>query len=119
MGKIVVLLQRQGVHVGAQADHPPAATGTQNADHPGAGQTPVHFESITFQLSRHQVGSALFLKGQFRMGVYLAPQRLQFFKKGEIQGGHFGLVVKCADGAIMPGLQTHVAFIILHPWISF
>ena len=73
--KLVHLDQRQGIHVGAQADHALRGPGTQNADHPGSGDAAMHFEPVALQFACNDVGGAVLVEGQFRVRVNIAAQR--------------------------------------------
>ena len=72
MAENVELIQRQGVHVGAQADGAIAAAALQPADDTGAGQTAVHFQPQALQMRRHDVGGAPLAECQFGMAVEIA-----------------------------------------------
>jgi hypothetical protein len=52
--KVVLFLQRQGVHVGAQADHAFAAAGADDADHAGFGQSAMYFDTVLGELARQR-----------------------------------------------------------------
>jgi hypothetical protein len=74
MGKAVLLLQGQGVHVGAQADGAQAGARAQHAHHAGAGQPAMDLDAQGLQGLRHQGGGAHLLESGFRVGVDVAPQ---------------------------------------------
>ena len=85
MRKLVVFLQRQGVHVGAQADGTPTAALAQDADDPGFGQATMDFEAIGGKLTRHDVGCPCLLEGQFGVGVDITAQGGYFREKTNVQ----------------------------------
>jgi len=68
------LQDRQGVHVGADAQHLAAAAGAQGADHPGAAQAAMDLVAPAGEGGGHQVAGALFLVTQFGMAVDVAAQ---------------------------------------------
>ncbi len=77
MRKLVELLQRQGVHVGSQPQR--TATGTSiapmhRAHHTSARQSTVNRNAPLGEFGGHDVGGALLLKTEFRVGVNVAPQ---------------------------------------------
>ena len=74
MGKRVGFVHGQGVHVGTQADAALAGAVFDEADHAGGAHAAVHFDAPTAELGGHQIGGAVFLKTQFRMGVNVAAQ---------------------------------------------
>ncbi len=93
VGEGVEFRHRQGVEVGAQADHPATSVATpppvaamNHPHHPGLAQTAVYFHPPGGQPRRHHVGSALLLEAQLGVRVQITPQR------GERGGlGHDGV----------------------------
>jgi len=89
--------ERQGIHVGAQADHFLRGAGAQHADHAGPGDATLHFQPVALQFARHEVGGAVFVEGQFRVGVDVAALRRQFGQKRQFKRrkgrGHGRLLV--------------------------
>ena len=83
--KVVGLLDRQRVHVGAQADGPRALARAQHAHHPGAADAAVHLEAERLELVGHDPRGARLLEAELGMGVDVAPP-----------GGH--LAVQARDG---------------------
>ena len=79
--EVVGLVDRQRVHVGAQADRGLAVAGAQHADHAGVADAAVHLDAPFLQLARDQVGGAMLLQAEFRMGVDVLAD-----------GGEFGVV---------------------------
>ena len=87
MGKGVGLGDRQGIHVGPQADAGLAGAGPQHPDHAGAGQAGVHLTAEAGEPFGHQGGGAVFCEGRFGMGVQVPPP-----------GGHgWGQVLQTGD----------------------
>ena len=82
------LLDRQGVHVGAQADGGLAVAVAQHADHAGLADAAMHLDAPFLQLLGHQVGRAVFLHADFRMGVDVAPYGGEFrlIGTGKVEG---------------------------------
>ncbi len=68
----IEFVERQRVHVGAQADGATAAAGLQAADHAGAGQAAMHRQAERLEFFRHDIGGAPFAEGEFRMGMDVA-----------------------------------------------
>ena len=62
---------RQGVHVGTQADAACAGARTQGADHARATQAAVHLPAPAFKSCGHQVTGVVLLKSQLGVGVDL------------------------------------------------
>jgi hypothetical protein len=54
----VGLLDRQGIHVGAQTDRSGRGAGLQNADNTGLAHTAMHLDAITFERLRNTLGGA-------------------------------------------------------------
>ena len=77
IGPIGRLVDRQRVHVGAQADQIAAATGPQHPDHAGLGQPRVHLvEAKAAQLVSDEGGRSHFLETEFGMRVQIpTPSR--------------------------------------------
>ena len=74
MGKGVGLRDRQGIHVGPQADAAvrtpgPAGARPQHPYHASAGQAGVHLTAEAGEPLCHQGGGAVFCEGRFGMGV--------------------------------------------------
>ena len=92
MGKGVGLGDRQGIHVGPQADAAArtpgiAGAGPQHPDHAGAGQAGVHLTAEAGEPFGHQGGGAVFCEGRFGMGVQVPSP-----------GGHgWGQVLQTGD----------------------
>ena len=78
MGELVELLQRQGVHIGPQADGTRAVAALDDADHPGLAQTTVHRDAPFGKFCSNHVGGAHFLKTKFGVGVQVAANRNDF-----------------------------------------
>ncbi|MNN29482.1 hypothetical protein D3C81_1430860 [compost metagenome] len=78
MAEGVGLLQRQGVHVGAQADGARAAAVADHPDKPGGAEAAMHFDAPRLEVARDHVGRALFFEAEFRMGVDIAADRADF-----------------------------------------
>ncbi|CAJ0703161.1 hypothetical protein LMG18102_03900 [Ralstonia mannitolilytica] len=81
MFELVRLGQRQGVHVGAQADALAVAV-ADDADEPRLAEAAVHLDAPFRQLGGDEVGGALLFKAQFGMRVDVASQRLDFRLRG-------------------------------------
>jgi hypothetical protein len=77
VGKVVLLQQRQGIHVGAQADRTRAAASAQGRNNARRRQPAMHRQPVAAQLARHQIGSAQFLEGKLRVGVNVTPNGRQ------------------------------------------
>jgi hypothetical protein len=73
--EVVLLLQRQRVQVGAQADGALAVAAAQHADDAGAGDAGVHLEAPFAQLVGHDLRGAVLLEAEFRVGMDVAAQR--------------------------------------------
>ena len=72
MGEVVVLGHRQRVDVGAQADGPAGVAVLDDADHAGLAQAAVDRDAPVGQRLGDDIGGALFLKAQFRVGMDVA-----------------------------------------------
>ena len=87
VGEVVLLVDRQRVHVGAQADRPLAGAGAQHPDHAGLADAAMGFDTEGFEALGHQRGGAVLLEGEFRVGVdvtadggdlrVIGPERIQ------------------------------------------
>jgi hypothetical protein len=74
----VELLDRQRVHVGAQADHAlrrAAVAAVHDADHRGAREAAVNLDAPRAELLGHQVGRELLLEAELGMRMDAAAQR--------------------------------------------
>ena len=69
MGEVVLLVDRQRVHVGAQADRPLAGAGAQHPDHAGLADAAVGLDAEGLETVGHQRGGAVLLEGKLRVGV--------------------------------------------------
>ncbi|MNI24774.1 hypothetical protein D3C73_784040 [compost metagenome] len=72
------LLDRQGVHVGAQGNHRAGLAAFEDADHAGVGDAGMHLEAELAQVVGHQLGGAHLLATQFRVLVDVATPFDQF-----------------------------------------
>ena len=88
MWKFVFFMQRQGVHVGTQADGACAAALAQNADNTGSGQPAMNFNPVSDQLPSHDVGGSRFLEGQLGVGVDIVTDGNEIGKEGNIKKFH-------------------------------
>ncbi len=77
MGKIVHLLDRQRVHIGAQADRRRRIAASDRADDTGPGEPAMHVAAKFGKLGRDQIRRALFGEGQFGVGMDVAADRRQ------------------------------------------
>ena len=75
MRKFVHLGQRQRVHVGTQADHACGGAGPQDTNNAGFGDAAMDLKPIALKFCSDQISRAIFVKGQFRMGVNVAADR--------------------------------------------
>ena len=66
-------INRQRIHVGAQANAPVAGARPQGAHHAGAAQPTVYFPAPALQALGHQIAGGVFLVGQFGIGVNFMP----------------------------------------------
>src|SRR6266850_4580380 len=73
----VGLMDRQGVHIGPQADRARRIAGSQPADDPRLADTTIDLAAKLGELRRHHIGSALLLEAEFRMSVNVAPPARQ------------------------------------------
>ncbi len=76
----VGLVDRQRVHVGAQADRLVRAAVAKHADDTRASDAAVHLDAEALETLRDEVGGAVLLEAQFRVRVQVAPP-----------GGEFGM----------------------------
>jgi hypothetical protein len=119
----VAFHDRQGVHVGAETDRLWAVADAQRADDPGRAEAPMHLQAEIFQLLRDDVGRAVFLEAEFRMGMDIAPPCGQVVLKGgdlvNDLHGFPALPFSVSDAlpvtpmSIMPGLSAS-----LNRWIA-
>ena len=72
MGEAVLLLDRQRIHIGAQANGARRIAAPERADHAGPGQAAMHLAAEFGELGGHDLGGAVFLVGQLRMGMDVA-----------------------------------------------
>ncbi|MFB0490379.1 hypothetical protein ABIE45_002965 [Methylobacterium sp. OAE515] len=78
VGEVGLLLDGQGVHVGAQADAlPVVGTALEQAHHPGAADAAMHLAAEFLEEIGHDAGGAHLLKAELRMGVQIAAQGSQ------------------------------------------
>ena len=82
--QVGLLLHRQAVHVGAQADRLAARAALQHADHAGLADAPVHLDAPLGELGRDDLRRAVLLQPDLRVGMQVAAD-----------GGQ--LIVKAAD----------------------
>ena len=68
-------LDRQGVHVGAQAQAFAARAAAQLTDQAGAAQAALHFIAPLRQALRHQVAGAEFLEAELGVAMDVAADR--------------------------------------------
>ncbi|MCY1188403.1 hypothetical protein D9M73_295080 [compost metagenome] len=69
VGQAGGLVDRQGVHVGAQTQAAAAIACAQHADHAGAANTGVHLIAPLAEQACHQGGGAPLLEAEFGVGV--------------------------------------------------
>ena len=72
---VVLLFDRQRVHVGAERDRALAASRAQSADHAGAGDAAMHLDPELLELRGDEIRGAMLLESQLRMGVQIMPPR--------------------------------------------
>ena len=96
---VVQLLDRQGVHVGAQADGAVAGAVAQHADHAGHAHAAMHLDPPGFELPGDDLGGAVFRHAKFGMGVEILPDGGEFglVAANGIEGGHGG-----SQGSVAP-----------------
>ena len=79
IGRAGQLFDRQGVHVGTQADHRPLALPLDDRHDPGLGDAGVNLVHTEFAQAIHDEGRRLMaLEGQFRVFVQMPPPTLHF-----------------------------------------
>ncbi len=83
-GEVVVLGQRQGIHVGTQADGPTAVAPLQATDDAGTGQTAIDLQAVAAECLGDDRRRTEFLERQFRMGVQVMAPRLQLGQQGRL-----------------------------------
>jgi hypothetical protein len=67
-------MDRQGIHVGAQADRAIAASGADHTDHAGFGDPGMNLvDAELAQLLRHEGSRGMLLKAELGMGVKMPP----------------------------------------------
>ena len=89
-----MFVDRQGVHVGAQAEAFRAVAHFQLAHHAGLPEPPRHRVAPLLQTLRDEVGSGEFFIREFRVGVNTAPQRDHFvFEIGDARRDGHGVHV--------------------------
>jgi hypothetical protein len=71
IGGVAVLLNRQGIHIGAQHDNRTRAAAVQQPNNTGAAYMGSHFDAKAAQRTGHKVGRARFSKRQFRVLVQI------------------------------------------------
>src|SRR6202171_4490002 len=80
--RVGVLLHRQRVHVGAQADAFSAgALALEHADHAGAAEAAMHLDAPLRQSVGDDAGSADFLEADLGMGMQIPSDRGEFVGK--------------------------------------
>ena len=100
--EVVLFLQVQRIHVGAQADRLLAGTlALQGADNSGLGQPAMHLDAPALQLLGHDLRGALFLEGGLGMAMDVAADggQLSVIASKKIGGesGHEGPRVWARD----------------------
>ena len=90
VGQAGVLVDGQGVHVGAQAEAALAVAQLELPDHPGAAQAAMHGVAPFGQPFGHQIAGGEFFKAEFGMRVDAAAQLDHFsrYARGEDRVGH-------------------------------
>ena len=73
VGEIVLLQQRQRIHIGAKPYRPRTATLAQGRDNARPGQAAMDLQSVAGQLACHQIGGAPLIESELGVGVYVAP----------------------------------------------
>jgi len=76
--ELISLLNRQCVHVGAQADRALRFPVLQRADNAGTAEPARDLESPVGQFLRNDVAGARFFKAKLGMGMNVAPDLLDF-----------------------------------------
>ena len=84
------LLDRQGVHVGAQPDRGRAVALAQHADDAGAADADMHLDAERFKFLRDDIRGAMLLEAELRMGVKVAAPRgqLRVIVPDAVDGAH-------------------------------
>jgi hypothetical protein len=95
----VGLLDRQRVHVGAQADRAGRTAVAQHADHPGAADAAMHLDAEGLEALRDQPGRAALGEAELRMGVDVAAPGGELGVVGFDQGRQPGHIVSSSGGA--------------------
>ncbi len=77
--EVVLLLHRQRVHVGAQADRAAAAVGApaHDSDHAGLADPRVVLDAEVGEALADDLGGAMLLEAELRVHVQVAAQRLE------------------------------------------
>ncbi len=90
MGERVALLDRQRIHVGAEADAAGRVAAPDGADDAGLGEAAMHLAAELLELGGDEVGRAALLESELGMGVDVAAEARQFRLKLEDAGdeGH-------------------------------
>ena len=88
--QVVRLLDRQRVHVRAQADPPLPVAAAQHPHHARLAHAAVHLDPQPFQRRRHAVRRAVLLQPQFRMRVQVLAEggKLALIAADVVDGGH-------------------------------
>lgn len=75
MREIVAFLNRQGIHIGAQAYRAAtfAALAVDHTHHTGLPNFTMRFDAQSFEPVGHKRGRTVFIESQFWMGVNIAP----------------------------------------------
>ena len=94
VGKVILFLQRQGIHIRAQADRARARPFAQHTNDAGPGQSAMYFDAIRSEFARHNIRRTRLLIGEFGMGVQVAAQRRQFGKEGDFKQGHISVRIE-------------------------
>ena len=80
IGQAGGLVDRQGVHVGAQAEPALAVAAHQPADDAGAAEAALHLVAPGLQLLGHQGRGAVLVEGELGVVVDVAPQPDEFIR---------------------------------------
>jgi hypothetical protein len=93
--EVVLLLQVQRIHVGAQADRLLARPiALQRADHAGRGEATMHLDAPRGELVGHDLGRPLLLEGGFGMTVDVTTDGGEV---GQVRGEKVGSVTGHAE----------------------
>ena len=76
--KVVGFDDRQRVHVGAQTDRGLAIAGAQHADHACGTDAAMHLDAPFLQLTRDEIGGAMLLQPELRIGMNILTDRGEF-----------------------------------------